>query len=213
MASRARQAIMIVKTTPASPFIRDYSWKELRDEILSKTGGKDCKRIFHWPYFDAILLFIAKAHRLGKSFSLLLSITDLNTALLVERSLTATISYISSAPPMLECWKNLSKLTNQGVYQILVYRNDLLLSLPTGVPSLPLAARFFISSHVVFCAALWLTERLEEAKILENIFLYCVVNLANFRLKFSLQFFWVIDWEKSFDFDTTPLQNLIILET
>ena len=27
---------------------------------------------------------------------------------------------------MLECWQNLSKLTNQRVYQILVYRNDLL---------------------------------------------------------------------------------------
>ena len=58
--------------------------------------------------------------------SSLLFITDLNTASLVERSLTAAISYISSASVMLECWQNLSKLTNQRVYQILVYRNELL---------------------------------------------------------------------------------------
>ena len=141
--------------------------------------------------------------------SSLLFITDLNTALLVERSLTAAISYISSASVMLECWQNLSKLTNQRVYQILVYwndrtftvlfsvysvsmfqlrkvdnwkpqagghvtglcrrslsgRNDLLLSFPTGVPSLPLVALFFICSRAVFCTAPWLTERLEEASV------------------------------------------------
>ena len=76
--------------------------------------------------------------------SSLLFITDLNTASLVERSLTAAISHISSASVMLECWQNLSKLTNQRVYQILVYRNKLLLSFPTGVLSLPFAALFFI---------------------------------------------------------------------
>ena len=105
-----------------------------------------------------------KALHLGKSFSLLL-ITDLNTALLVERSspLTAITSYISSASVMLECWQNLSKLTNQRVYQILVYRNDFLLGLPTGVLSLSFAALFFIFSRGVFCTVTWLTERLEEA--------------------------------------------------
>ena len=41
--------------------------------------------------------------------SSLLFITDLNTALLVERSLTSAIWYISSASLMLECWQNLSK--------------------------------------------------------------------------------------------------------
>jgi len=30
---------------------RHYSRKELKDETLSKTGGKDYKDIFHWPYF------------------------------------------------------------------------------------------------------------------------------------------------------------------
>ena len=96
----------------------------------------------------------------------LLFITDFNTALLVERSLTAAISYISSPLVMLECWKNLSELTNQRVYQILVYRNDLLLGFPTGVLSLPLATLFFIFSHAVFCTTPWLTERLEEAIVL-----------------------------------------------
>ena len=74
--------------------------------------------------------------------SSLLFITDLNTTLLVERSLTAAISYISSV--MLECWQNLSKLTNQRVCQIPVYRNDLLLSFPTGILLLPFATLFFI---------------------------------------------------------------------
>ena len=59
------------------------------------------------------------------------------------RYVTAAISHISSASAMLECWQNLSKLTNQRVYQILVYRKDLLLSLPTVVLLLPLAAHFF----------------------------------------------------------------------
>ena len=108
MASRARQATLIawrgVKTAPASPFRhqRHYSWKELKDLTLSRTGGKDCRGIFQWPYFYVILLFFAKALHLRKSFSVLF-ITDLNTALLVERSLTAAISYISSSSVMLEC--------------------------------------------------------------------------------------------------------------
>ena len=42
-------------------------------------------------------------------------------------------------------------------------RNDLLLSFPTGFLSLPLAALFLFFSRAVFCAAPWLTERLEEA--------------------------------------------------
>ena len=103
-----------------------------------------------------------KALHLRKSSSLFF-ITGLNTVLLIERSLTAAMLYISSASVMLVCWQNLSKLTNQRVYQILVYRNDLLLSLPTGVLSLPLTALFFIFSRTVFYIAPRLTEHLEEA--------------------------------------------------
>ena len=45
----------------------------------------------------------------GKSFSVLL-ITDFNhTASIVEISLTTTISHITSASVMLECWQHLSK--------------------------------------------------------------------------------------------------------
>ena len=44
-------------------------------------------------------------------------------------------------------------------------RNDLLLSFPTGILSLPLAELFFIFSHAVFCTVPWLTERLEEASL------------------------------------------------
>ena len=91
---------------------------------------------------------------LGKSFSLLF-ITDVNTASLVERSLTVAILYTSSVSVMLECWQNLSKLTNQRVYQILVYQNGLLLSLPTGILLPPLAAFFKIFFTCCFpCCAL-----------------------------------------------------------
>ena len=45
--------------------------------------------------------------------------------------------------------------------------NDLLLSLPTGVFPLPVAALLFTFLRAVFCAAPWLTECLEEAKMLQ----------------------------------------------
>ena len=47
-------------------------------------------------------------------------------------------------------------------------RNDLFLSFPTGVLSLPLAARVFIFSRALFCTVPWLTERLEEATRIAN---------------------------------------------
>ena len=80
-----------------------YSWKEMKDKSLSKTTGKDCKGIILWPYFYAILLFFAMALLLEKS-SCLLFVTDLNTASLIERYLTAAISYFSSVSVMPECW-------------------------------------------------------------------------------------------------------------
>ena len=88
-----------------------------------------------------------------ENFSVLF-VTDLNTVSLAERSLTAAISQISSASVMLECWQNLSKLTNQRVYQILVYRNDLLLSLRTGVLSRPLAPLFYVFARCFLRCAL-----------------------------------------------------------
>ena len=57
----------------------------------------------------------------GKKIFSVLFITDLNTASLAERSLTAAISHIWSTSVMLECSQNLSKLTNQRAIQILVY--------------------------------------------------------------------------------------------
>ena len=96
--------------------------------------------------------------------SSLLFITDFNSALLVERSLTAAISYISSASVMLECWRNLSKLTNQRVYQALVYRHDLLtvkFSYRRSLASSRRASLYFFAHCFLRCALL--TERLEEA--------------------------------------------------
>ena len=88
-----------------------------------KNRREGLQRNLSLTIFIANLLFFAKALHLRKSFSLLF-ITDLNTASLVERSQTTAISYISSASVMLECGQNLSKLTNQRVYQSLVYGND-----------------------------------------------------------------------------------------
>ena len=162
MASRARQATMI-------------AWRRrrlLHSVIRDITRGKSWKiKLFQEPmwriakgsFIDHIFMQSFRVLREGTSPGEILFITDLNTASLVERSLTAAISNISSASVMLECWQNLSKLTNQRLYQILVYRNDLLLSFPTGVLSLPLTALFLIFSCAVFCAAPWLIERLEEA--------------------------------------------------
>ena len=69
-------------------------------------------------------IMASRARHATIELSSLLFITDLNTTLLIERSLTAAIWYISSASVILECWQNLSKLTNQ------TYQNDLLLSFP-----------------------------------------------------------------------------------
>ena len=77
MASRARQATMIVKTAQASPFIGDITrGKSWKINLFQKPVGRFAKESFiDWPYFYSILLFFAKALHLGKSFSLLL-ITD-----------------------------------------------------------------------------------------------------------------------------------------
>ena len=182
-----------MKTALASPFRhqRHYSWKEFKDGTLSRTGVKDYKGLFHWPYFYAILPCSSRmALHLVKSFSVLF-ITDLNIALLVERSLNTAISYISSAWVTLECWQNLSKLTNQRVYQILVYWNDLFLSFPTGVLSLPLATLFYFFARCFLWCALtnWtpgrgqpLSRCLWEVQLKIHNVTLCTVTTSNISL-------------------------------
>ena len=120
-----------------------------RAEILSKTGGKDCKVIFLWPYFYAVLVFFAKMLQLEKSFSLLF-ITDLNTASLVKSLWTLHITYlicISNAQVLTKSVKidQSESIPDPGYSGILgIYRNDLLLRLPTGILLLPLAALFLV---------------------------------------------------------------------
>ena len=155
MAWRARQATMIARRwrrllhSVIRDIARGKSWKI---KLFQKPVGRIAKRSFIDHVFMQSLCSLRR--HLGKSFSVLFR-TDLNIALLVERSLTAAISYISSASVMLECWQNLSKLTNQRVYHILVYLNDLLLSLPTALQAFSqfLSAHFFNFSPAVFCAA------------------------------------------------------------
>ena len=121
-----------------------------------------------WPCFYAVLLFFVKA----------LTFFQLVVYNRFEHHVTrwkvsdcchiAYLIYVSNA----ECWQNLPKLTNQRVFQILVHQNDLLLSLPTGVLSLPLATLSFIFSCAVFCAARGLTECQEEVSSQDFLQLY-----------------------------------------
>ena len=121
MASRARQATMIawrrrrLLHSVIRGITRGKSWKI---KFFQEPLGRIRKGSFIDHIFYVIRMFFAKTLHLGKSLSVLF-ITDLNTALLIERCLTAVITYISSASVMLECWQNLSNLTNQRVYQIL----------------------------------------------------------------------------------------------
>ena len=57
-----------------------------------------------------------------------------------------TVSHFSSASIMHNCWRNLSKLTKQRLYQILVYQNNLLLSSFT----------FSCCVSIIFCSAFFM---------------------------------------------------------
>ena len=104
-----------VETAPAFPFLEDI------------TCGKDCKDIFHWPYILGSPFVLREGTPFGKYLlaSWLSQIWILRHAL-SERSLTPAMWHISSESVIFECWPNLSKLRNQSVYQILVYRSNLL---------------------------------------------------------------------------------------
>ena len=153
MVTRARQSTMIMETELAFPFIEDSTrGKSWKIKLFPKPVGRIAKTSYIDLIFYAIhLICSSRRHSTwGKSFDVL-SITDLNTASLVERSLIPAILHISSASVMFECWQNLSKSTNQRVYQILVYRKDLLLSLSTRVLSL-LLTELFLSFGAPFFA-------------------------------------------------------------
>ena len=75
----------------------------------------------------------AKNDNTAHDVQVTLLITDSNWT--VERSPTAAISRFASSLRTPECWQKMSKLTNQRVYQDLVYRNKLLLRMFTGVLS------------------------------------------------------------------------------
>ena len=138
-----------------------YLWKELKDQTLSKTSGKDCKDIFYWPFFMKSFCSSWSHSTWGKSFSVLF-ITDLNhTTSIVERSLTTAISHLSSAPVMFACWQNMSKLISQRVYQILVYGNQPFVKFTHRRSFASSRCRFLIFSQAVFCATPQLTECLE----------------------------------------------------
>ena len=113
MASRARQTTMIIKMLPAFPFIGDCgkSWKI---KLFPKLVGRTAKTSSIDHIFMQSFCSLWRHLTWGKSFSMLF-ITDLNTAAFFERSLISATSHIASVSVMLECWKNLLKLTNQRV--------------------------------------------------------------------------------------------------
>ena len=78
-----------------------------------------------------------------------------NTEVIVDSSISRTwtphaIFLSDRNDPLWECWYNLSNLTNQRVYQELVYRNGSFKEMITGsaAPALP------VSSHFIFLFAL-----------------------------------------------------------
>jgi len=119
----------------------------------------------HQPYFTSdiweqsrnvfyISLVFSNGHVLSQcntrsTCRLLCYFVNFNTISLIKRSPTAAILHISSAPVTLDCSQNLSKLTSQRVYHILVNQKDLLLSLPTGILSL-LLAMSLLFCHMLF---------------------------------------------------------------
>ena len=147
-----RQTTMIVETALPFPFSEDIT-RGKNWHINSKPLGKIAKTssIDH-NHAIIIIIIIMQSCSLQtlhlhwrKSFCVLFT-TDVNTASLIERL------HISSASVMLQCWQNLSKLTNQRVYQIPVYQNDLLLSLPASSFASSHCA-FFIFQVLFFCTA------------------------------------------------------------
>ena len=77
--------------------------------------------------FYISLVFSNACHVLSQCntrLRLLYYFVNFNTVSLIKSSPTAAISHISSAPVTLNCSQNLSKLTNQRVYHILVNQKD-----------------------------------------------------------------------------------------
>ena len=156
MASRARQA--------------PWSWRRHqllhssetllveRAEILtlSKTGGKDCKVIFLWPYFYAVLVFFAKMLQLEKSFSLLF-ITDLNTASLVKSLWTLHITYLICISNAQVLTKSVKIDQSESIPDPGILERPFVKFSPQAFSRF-LSPRFFL--RAVFCTAPWLTEHL-----------------------------------------------------
>ena len=123
-----------------------------RVEILN--SFKNQQKGLHSHLLLTIFLYNTWVLRKGTSFGEIFYLVVYNRfehRITRKRSLPAATSHISPASVMLECSQNLSKLTNQRVYQILVYWNNLQVSLPTGVLSLTLAALFYFL-HALFSA-------------------------------------------------------------
>ena len=121
---------------------------------------------------------------------LLYYFVNFNTISLIKRSPTAAILHISSAPVILDCSQNLSKLTNQRVYHILVNQKDLLLSLPTGILSLLLAMSLLFCHMLFFHAAPKLTECLKRLLIIFTILL--TIPISFLVIKFPLNSFFFL---------------------
>ena len=107
-------------------------------------------------------IMASRARQATIESSSLLFITDLNTALLVERSLTTVISYISSASVCSNVDKICKIDQSEGIPDPgTPERPFVKFSHRRSLASSPLA--FFIFSRTVFCTAPGLTEHLEEA--------------------------------------------------
>ena len=83
------------------------------------------------------------------------------------------------------CWYKLSKVTNQRVYQELVYRNDVFKTMLTGSPIISsFSTRPQLSPARFFNRPLSLTESLEQAKTMCSLqFVFVALSLPCFFLR------------------------------
>ena len=132
-----------------------YSRKKLENKNFSKASRWEIAETSILPTtcFKQFLCSSLLASTFGKSLSAVF-VASLNSAWRDVESVITAISHFSLWSKTLHCWQNLSKSTNQRVYQDLVYRDTLLLKILTSVPAPPSPVPLYFSSLSLFRTAL-----------------------------------------------------------
>ena len=131
-----------------------------------KPVGRITKTSFpHAKFTRQVFCSLFSAPMCGKSHK-----HSFNTEVIVDSpilrvSTPHAISLSDRNDPLWECWYNLSNLTNQRVYQELVYRNGSFKEMITGsaAPSLPSFLSFYFRVCAFSIQRTWLSRSLEQA--------------------------------------------------